>query len=104
MENLTTQLQELAQQKPQGFTVNLDCEIITSGIVVAFLETQNSFGIEGLKKVVEFATLNNTSIGFWEGYWDAVLVLNNREQAIELGKKNEQTAIFDIDNQELIFL
>lgn len=41
---------QIADENPDGFTAKLSGELVTEGgFVVAEKETQNSFGIEGLK-------------------------------------------------------
>jgi hypothetical protein len=108
MIKLIESLKELAKSNPQGFTVDLELNFITSGYVIAVKDTQDSFGDEGLERVVEFATTNKLNIGGWDNdglfYWDAVIIETTREKAIEAGELNKQLAIFDLDNQELIWI
>ena len=48
MVNLIDAIQKIAEQNPEGFTVDLTTlKRITKGISVAYIETQDSFGIEG---------------------------------------------------------
>ena len=50
MVNLIDAIQKIAEQNPEGFTVDLTTlKRITKGISVAYIETQDSFGIEGEK-------------------------------------------------------
>ena len=49
MVNLIDAIQKIAEQNPEGFTVDLTTlKRITKGISVAYIETQDSFGIAGL--------------------------------------------------------
>jgi hypothetical protein len=109
MESVIQKIKEIASENEPGFTITLpDCAFVTSGYVVAMLETQNSFGDEGLRKVIIKASATTGIMGGWNDdglfYWDAVYILHDRERAIELGKINEQIAIYNIENQELIFI
>ena len=55
MEQLFKAIQAIAEANPDGFTVDLTTlKKVTKGISVAYLETQDSFGEEGLK---EFLTM-----------------------------------------------
>ena len=109
IESLILKIKEIAAENELGFTITLpDCEFVTSGFVIAMLETQNSFGDEGLRKVIEMASASTGIMGGWNDdglfYWDAVYIVHDREKAIELGKLNEQIAIYHIDDQELIYI
>lgn len=54
MEALIRRIKEIAAENELGFTITLpNCEFVTSGYVVAMLDTQNSFGDEGLRRVIE---------------------------------------------------
>lgn len=81
-----------------------------SGISAAYAETQNCFGAEGLKKVIKHAKEHNGTVGGWfneedgQFYFDSVKIFTDRDEAIEFGKRNEQIAIFDIGELELIKL
>ena len=109
MEQLLKQLQAIAEQNPHGFTVSLpDLKYVTHGWVVAKKETQNSFGIAGLTKVIEVAQLTTKTMGGWkEGelfYWDAVMIFNEEEAATRAGKENEQLAIYQLETGRLKWL
>jgi hypothetical protein len=109
MESLIRRIKEIAAENELGFTITLpDCQFVTAGFVIAMQETQNSFGDEGLRRVIEVASHITGIMGGWNDdglfYWDAVYVVHDRERAIELGKANEQIAIFDIDNEQLILI
>jgi hypothetical protein len=109
MEKLINALKQLSKDHPEGFTVDLDLTNLTEGYVIALPETQGSFGNEGLEKVVRFAAKNSYNIGGWLGpnnkfYWDASIIVGDREEAIALGRKFNQLAIFDLNRQETIWL
>ena len=111
MEQLFKAIQEIARQNPEGFTVDLTTlKKVTKGISVAYLETQNSFGDEGLKRVLEHAEKHEKAVGGWlnedDGYfyYDSVKIYFDRDEAIRAGRENKQIAIFDIGNLELIKL
>ena len=103
-----------------GFTVNAaNLQPVTSGFAVAMKQTQNSFGNEGLAKVANVidelqasGNLNGRALAFggWYDsesglfYYDATLIYQDREKAIEAGRTNEQIAIFDLANLEEIRL
>ena len=111
MTNLLDAIKLIAKENPEGFTVDLTTlKKVTKGISVAYLETQNSFGDEGLKRVLEHAEKHEKIVGGWlnedDGYfyYDSVKIYFDREEAIRAGRENEQIAIFDIGNLELIKL
>ena len=100
-------LQSVATMSPDGFTVNKETfEPITAGYSVAVAETQNSFDNAGCARVVAYAAKHNevNALGGWlntengKYYYDAVIVCENLQDAIELGKANGQIAIFDLNN------
>ena len=63
MEQLFKAIQAIAEANPDGFTVDLTTlKKVTKGISVAYLETQDSFGEEGLKRVLTKKTECSTSI------------------------------------------
>jgi hypothetical protein len=109
MEDLIKRIKQIAKENPEGFTISLQTfEHIKSGWVVALKETQNSFGDEGLKKVIEVSLRTSYMMGGWkEGknfYWDSVLILEDKSEAIRLGIENEQIAIYQIETATLIYL
>jgi len=113
MTNLLERVWEYSLKNPVGFTLNIETFIkVEIGYAVAFKETQNSFGIEDLEKVINHALENDKTIGGWlDGesglfYFDSVKIFNDTEleQAIEFAKQNEQIAIFDLLlNEEIRF-
>lgn len=111
MTSLKNAIKEIARQNPEGFTVELTTlKRVNNGIVVAYFETQDSFDEKGLEKVIEHATKHDKVIGGWlneensKYYFDSCKVFSDRNEAIEFGKLNQQIAIFDITNLELIKL
>lgn len=105
---MISKLIEIAKQNPDGFTVYTSTlEHVKKGWVIALKETQNSFGVEGLKRVLEVAKTTGTLGGWKEGdlfYWDAVILVETEEEATRLGIENEQIAVFNIEQARLKFL
>lgn len=98
---------------PDGFTLSLETlEPITSGICVAYLETQDSFGQESLQKVVSHALEHDKVIGGWlnpnngQYYFDSVKVFQqgNHKEAEEFAKVNKQYGYYDLDNKITILV
>ena len=110
MDKLIQSLIQLSKDQPKGFTVDLNLNNVTEGFAVALFETQNSFGEDGLKKVVKIATEQNLKIGGWfseknqKFYWDAVKIINKKDEAVSYGKLNCQFAIYDLNNDEVIII
>lgn len=112
MRKLIEAIHEIAQDNPNGFTVSLETLSLVSpskGFSVALKETQNCFGDEGLKKVIQVAKKTNSKlVGGWKDghlfYYDAVLIVENLEEAKKLGVENEQLAIWDFEKSETIYL
>lgn len=97
-------VKQIALSNPDGFTVSLlNFEFPTKGICVAMKLTQNHFGDEGLKKVIEIAKQSTFLVGGWfnkkdnQFYYDCVMIVEDLETALEIGKANEQEAIFDLN-------
>lgn len=109
-----------AALNPEGFTVNAaNLQPVTTGYAVALKKTQNSFGAEGLAKVANVieelqasGNKNGRTLAFggWYDsesslyYYDATVIYQDREEAIEAGRANEQIAIFDLGKLEEIRL
>lgn len=98
---------------PEGFTLDLNSKKpVTSGIVVAYEATQNSFGKESLNKVVDHALSHDKKVGGWFNdadsnyYFDSDKVFGSGEYsaAIAFAKENKQLAIYDIDNDSVIWI
>ena len=95
---------QTAMQNPDGFTLNINNgELITSGYAVAYKETQNSFGMDGLRNAIKHANEHDAIIGGWlntdnnQYYYDSIKIIENESDAIEFGKEQEQIAIFNLD-------
>ena len=107
-------LMEIATANPDGFTVNAQTlQPITKGYAVALADTQDSHDTAGLLSVIEYAqnhadTVN--AIGGWldtesnKFYFDATVICDDLETALILGRRNNQIAIFDLENMEEIRL
>ena len=110
----------IAAMNPEGFTVNAaTLQPVTKGFAVAMKQTQNSFGAEGLAKVANVieelqnsGEMNGRTLAFggWYDaesglyYYDATVIFEDRAEAIEAGRANDQIAIFDLANLEEIRL
>lgn len=106
-------LQAVAAMNPDEFTIDKNTfEPITAGYSVAVADTQNSFDTVGAAKVLTFANhhQNINAIGGWYNsenkkyYFDAVIICDNLQDAITLGRANNQIAIFDLNNMQEIRL
>lgn len=109
MDKLLRELQAIAEQYPTGFTVSLPTlEIVSKGWIVAKKETQNCFGLAGLKKALDVALKTSKSLGGWKDedlfYWDAVMIFENEDEATEAGIENEQLAIYHLETATLKWL
>lgn len=107
MENLNERVWEYSKNNPDGFTLNIETfRAVKFGIVVAYLETQNSHGKEALENVIKHAINHEKVVGGWLNdengfyYYDSVKIFKNSElkEAIEFANKNKQLAIFDLTN------
>jgi hypothetical protein len=104
-------IQLIAKENYQGFTINVETlEPITSGFVVAMKETQNSFGVEGLKKCLEISQNTTQILGGWynyensEFYYDACIVVETEKEARLLALNNKQVTFFNLNTLEEIRL
>lgn len=113
MNNVMKALASIAALNPSGFTVDAHTlQPVTHGYAVAMVETQDSFGPEGLAKVVDFAAKDSRvkAFGGWldsqtgQYYYDAVIIVMDLKLAYELAELNDQLAFFDIDNMQEIRL
>ena len=111
MVNFIDAIQKIAEQNPEGFTVDLTIlKRITKCISVAYIETQDSFGIEGLERVINHALAHDRKVGGWmneddgQYYYDSVRIFTDLEEAKRFGRENKQIAIFDLTNLRLIKL
>lgn len=109
--NIAAALVAIATANAQGYTVDAQTlQPVTTGYAVALAETQNSFGPDGLARVIEYVN-NNAGVNAFGGwldtdtglfYYDAVVIVSDRATAEELARKNGQLAFFDLDNLETI--
>jgi fructokinase len=104
-------IEKLAKNNPEGFTVSLpNLEPVTKGYAVAYKDTQDSFGTEGLKKAYNHAMSHDKIIGGWlnkknnQYYYDSIKIFQNEEQAKDFGRDQEQIAIFDLNTMTEIEL
>lgn len=106
-------LAAIALNNKEGFTVNAaTLQPVTTGYAVAVADTQDSFGFAGLKKVVEYVGEHPeiNAFGGWfnpdnrQFYFDATIIVNDLEAAIDLGRFNKQIAIYDLTNGLPIYL
>jgi len=109
MEKVLSTLQKFAETYPTGFTVSLtNLTLVKSGWVVAKKETQNCFGLQGLKKAYEVAIKTSKTLGGWQDgelfYWDCVMVFHDEQQSTQAGIENEQRAIYHLDTGRLKWL
>lgn len=106
-------LSAVAANNKKGYTVDaVTLQPITKGYAVAVAATQNSFGPDGLARVIEYARTHKevNAFGGWYNeknglyYYDAVVITDSLADALELGKSNKQIAIFDLQNYKEIRL
>lgn len=97
-------LANIAIANKDGYTVNAaTLQPVKSGYAVAVADTQNSFGLEGLANVVKYVEEHPeiNAFGGWYNsengkfYFDATIIVDDLNQALELGRVNKQIAIFD---------
>lgn len=81
MEQLFEAILKIADANPDGFTVDLTTlKKVTKGISVAYLETQDCFGEEGLKRVLNHALMHEKKVGGWlneennQFYFDSIRI------------------------------
>ena len=97
MEQLFKAILEIANANPDGFTVDLTTlKKVTKGISVAYLETQDSFGEEGLRRVLNHALMHEKKVGGWlneennQFYFDSIKIFTNLEEAKRFGRKTNR--------------
>ena len=105
METLTERVWEYSKNNPDGFTLNIETmRPVKFGICVAYLETQNCFGKDGLEKAISHALKHEKIVGGWLNYenefyyFDSIKLFKNLNEAIEFAKQNKQLAVFDLTN------
>ena len=100
-------LTAIASANKEGYTVNAaTLQPVATGYAVAVADTQNSFGLEGLANVIRYMEDHpevNAFGGWYDSesglyYYDATIVVHDLKQALELGRANDQLAIFDLEN------
>lgn len=110
---LATVLAKIAADNADGFTVDaVTLEPVTKGYAVSLAATQNSFGAEGLARVIDYVTAHDdvNAYGGWlnsdnnQYYYDATVICDTREEAEALARLNGQIAYFDLENMEEIRL
>lgn len=97
-------LKRTAAANPDGFTVRLpDGQPVLSGIVVAYLATQNSHDDHGLIRCIAHALDHDKVVGGWldsysgRFFWDSCRVFTDLEDAKAFGREQQQIAVFDLD-------
>lgn len=112
-QTLINALATVAALNPEGYTVYArTLQPVTTGFAVAVAATQNSFDAEGLAAVVDYVSTHNeiNAFGGWydresgKYYYDATIIVEDKDKAIEIGRLNNQLAIFDLANLEEIRL
>lgn len=100
-------LATIAINNKEGFTVSAaNLQSVKKGYAVAVADTQNSFGLEGLANVFKYVSEHPeiNAFGGWYNsknkkyYFDATVVVDDLAAALELGRINNQLAIFDLAN------
>ena len=111
MSTLFDRVWEYSLNNPDGFTLNLEnFKPVVLGVAVAYFATQNSFGKEGLKKVIVHAQHHDNVIGGWLNlhnkryYFDSIKIFKKLNDAIEFAKENQQIAVFNLTTLEEIYL
>lgn len=97
-------IEAIAKKNPHGFTIDKrTLQPITKGFAVSVKETQNSFGHNGLKNVLQFVEQSDVqAIGGWynsedkQYYFDATTIYPDKASAIKAAEENKQLAIFDL--------
>lgn len=111
MNTLFDRVWEYSLNNPDGFTLNIEnFKPVVLGIAVAYFATQNSFGKQGLKKVIVHAQNHNNVIGGWLNldnnryYFDSIKIFKDLPEAIKFGRENQQIAMFNLTTLEEIYL
>lgn len=110
---LLAALTSIAAENKEGFTVSAaTLRPVNAGYAVAVADTQDSFDLEGLVRVVEYVESHEkvNAFGGWYNeengmfYFDATVVVDSLEEAKEIGRANNQIAIFDLNEKKEIRL
>ena len=103
VEQIKTKTLRIAEQKPEGFTFDpFTGRVLSRGYVVASARTQDCFGKAGLHRVIKFCLAHrNYCVGGWKNeeglmQFDASMVYDNIEDAINAAVSNGQRAIFNL--------
>lgn len=100
-------LTTIATANADGYTVNAQTlQPVTTGYAVAVAATQNSFGPEGLAKVIKYVQDHHEidAFGGWynsedeQYYYDATIIVATKSEAIELARINKQLAFYCLNN------
>ena len=92
-------LAAIAAVNPDGYTVNAETlKPITRGYSVAVAGTQDSFGPEGLARVIAYQAAHKEcqAFGGWldsetgRYYYDACVIVGTKAEAMVMAKKNKQ--------------
>lgn len=104
-------LAAVAAANPEGFTVGAETlQPVKHGFAVAVAATQNSFGPEGLARVIEYQSTHKEcqAFGGWRDeksglfFYDATIIVTDINAAYDLARTNKQLAFFDLDNMNEI--
>ena len=107
IKDLVSKVLEFAEANKDGFTLNIrTLQPVTSGFVVSYRDTQNSFSANDLQSVVAHALTHDCVVGGWYNtedgryYFDSnkVFAVSELSEAIQFGIENEQIAIFSLDS------
>lgn len=110
---LSAALSRIAADNADGFTVDaVTLKPVTKGYAVSLAATQNSFGTEGLARVIDYVTSHDgvNAYGGWFNpdngryYYDATVICDTHEEAATLARLNNQIAYFDLENMREIRL
>lgn len=110
-DELIERMWDYSQSNPDGFTIDvISFACPKEGIVVSYEATQNSFGKESLRKVLDHALGHAHLVGGWldksqnKYYFDSDTIFQESmlNEALEWGRKNKQLAVFVLSEQKEI--
>ena len=111
IKGITEKVLDYAAKNKSGFSLNINTlQPVSSGYVVAYEETQDSHTAIEVQNVIIHALMNNCVVGGWfndknkKFYFDSSKVFSNVRNAIDFAIKNNQLAIYDIDNNHTIWM
>ena len=99
----------IAAMNPAGFTVDAKTlKPMVSGFSVGVFATQNSFGTEGLERVINYTAEHPeiNAIGGWLNsdtglyHYDAAIIVHTIEEAYALSMRENQIAFFDLNEMK----